>query len=290
MPVPVPVPVNRMTRRRIGIGHGHGHGTWLLLALALAACTPPATVRAMSLSRRGRDDEAVKLLREDLAKDPRDLAARRLLIRLLAVESDMPAARVEVRELAKELPPGDPSPWIELGHALELTHAFEEALAAYDTAASEAPASPDGPLEGGLRCARWGEAEEARPRLEEAVRRGARDAATYHTLGLVLVKLGDLDAATRAYQAGTLADPKGAECWLGLATVAVIREDAPAALAAYEEILKRHPTFGAAELGRAWALAKLGRKDDARRALDRAQELGAPQANIARQRAALAAP
>ena len=32
---------------------------------------------------------------------------------------------------------------------------------------------------GGLRCARWGEAEQARPRLEEAVRRGATDVETY---------------------------------------------------------------------------------------------------------------
>jgi predicted ATPase len=48
------------------------------------------------------------------------------------------------------------------------------------------------------------------------------------------------------------------------------------------------PRFAAAELGRAWALAKLGRREEATRALDHAEELGAPVANVAKQRAALA--
>jgi Flp pilus assembly protein TadD len=259
------------------------------LSLASVGCIPPATEQAMSLSRQHRDDEGIKLLRAELGKHPGDLAARRLLIRMLAVESDMNGARAEVLALRERLPEGDPSPSIELGHALELTHQFEEALRAYDEAASLAPASPAGPLEGGTRCARWGEVEEARPRLEEAVRRGARDGETYHLLGLVLVKLGDLEAAEQAYRAGAAADPKGAENWLGLATVAVIRNDGAAALTAYDQILARHASYGAAQLGRAWALARLGRKDEARRALDRATELGAPALNIARQRAALAA-
>ena len=73
----------------------------------------------------------------------------------------------------------------------------------------------------------------------------------------------------------------------GKATVAVVRGDARAALDAYDRLLARKPDFAAAELGRAWALAKLGRKDDAKRALDHAEELGAPRANIDKQRANL---
>ena len=41
--------------------------------------------------------------------------------------------------------------------------------------------------------------------------------------------------------------------------------------------------ISAAELGRAWALAKLGRKEDARAALDRAEEMGAPAGSVAKQ-------
>ena len=211
-----------------------------------------------------------------------------MLVRVLAWSGDLEGAKAQVKDLEARLP-GDPVPWIELGHAFELTHRFEEALAAYDTAASIAPASPAGPREGGMRAARWGEAEEAAPRLEEAVKRGARDAETFHTLGLVRLHVRDLDGAERAYRGGLAADPKSTENLLGLATVAVVRDDAKAALAAYEGILARKPDFAPAELGRAWALAKLGRREDAQLALDHAEALGAPRANVEKQRAHLRA-
>ncbi|MDB4995600.1 MAG: repeat protein [Myxococcaceae bacterium] len=269
----------------------------LALAFGGAGCaTASATDKAMSLTRQHREDEAIATLRKDLAEHPDDLAARRLLVRLLAFRGDLTGARAEVDALEKRLPAGDPTPLVELGHAYELTHRFEEALAAYDAASAIAPTSAVGPREGGMRCARWGEVEEARPRLEEAVRRGARDAEMWHALGLVRLHLKDLAAAEEAYRAGVAAasiepehagDIAAAENLLGLATVAVLKEDAPGALAAYDALLAQRPRFGPGELGRAWALAKLGKKDDARRALDRAEELGAPRAAVAKQRAQL---
>jgi tetratricopeptide (TPR) repeat protein len=261
----------------------------LAILLAVSACAPQsATGRAQALVRAHRESDAGALLRAQLRAHPEDVAARRLLVRVLALTGDMPAARSEVDELARRTRPNDPAPYVELGHAFELTHRYDEALAAYDEAARVAPASPDGPREGGIRCARWGEAEEARPRLEEALRRGAHDPETWHTLGLVRLHLGDLDAAEDAYRAGTLSDARGAENWLGLATVAIARGDAQRALDAYDQVLARRPRFAPAELGRAWALARLKRRGDAARALDRAEELGAPAANVARQRAAIA--
>ena len=264
----------------------------LLLVIALSAgCTRLGTVeRAQALVREHRTSDAVALLRERLRAHPEDLAARRILVRVLALAGDIGAARDEVVELQRRVPAGDPMPYLELGHALELVHQYDDALAAYDEAAAVAPASPQGPREGGMRCARWGEPGPARSRLEEAVRRGARDADTWHALGIVRMNLGDLDGAADAYREGTASDPERAENWLGLATVAVARGDATKALEAYDQVLARRPRFAAAELGRAWALIKLGRAKEAGQAIDRAEELGAPAANVARQRTALAAP
>jgi tetratricopeptide (TPR) repeat protein len=140
-----------------------------------------------------------------------------------------------------------------------------------------------------MRCARWGETEQARPRLEEAVRRGARDAETWHVLGLVRLHLGDYDGADEAYRAGTAADPRGAESWLGLATVAIARGDAQGALAAYDQVVARRPRFAPAYLGKAWALMQLGRRQEAAVALERAGELGAAPGNIERLRSMPAA-
>lgn len=257
-----------------------------LAAMALGCASIGPVERAQQLVRMHREGEAIASLRAHLGKHPEDLGARRLLVRVLAFSGDLGAAKTEVAELERRMP-NDPVPWIELGHAFELTHRYDEALAAYDTATSVAKTSPDGPREGGMRAARWGEPEEALPRLEEAVRRGASDGELFHALGLVRLHMKDLDGAAEAYERGFAVDPKSTENLLGLATVAVVRGDAKAALAAYDRILERKPGFAGAELGRAWALAKMGRKGDAKRAIDHAEQLGAARENVARQRADL---
>jgi tetratricopeptide (TPR) repeat protein len=269
---------------------GNGHTTLLaalLASLGVGCAASSVTARAESLARQNRDPAAIALLRDDLRAHPDDLPARKLLVRLLGFAGDLPGARVEVTELAQRLPPGDPSPYIELGHAFELAHRYDEALDAYDEAAAAAPTRLEGPREGGMRCARWGEADLAAPRLEEAVRRGAHDSETWHTLGLVRLHLGDLDGAEAAYHAGYAADPRAVDSLLGLATVAVARGDARAAIEAYDRVLAQRPRFASGELGRAWALAKLGRRAEARAALDRAEALGASPAHVAKQRALL---
>ncbi|HEY1960348.1 MAG TPA: tetratricopeptide repeat protein [Polyangiaceae bacterium] len=260
---------------------------WIFL-VALASCVPLSPVdRALELSRQDRRSEAEELLRHEIAEHPDDVPARKLMVRLLGFDGDLGAAAHQVEELRAHVAKGDPSPEIELGHAYELAHKFDEALAQYDKAAAIAPDSPKGPLEGGMRCARWNEPEAAEPRLEEAIRRGARDADTYHALGIVKLHLRDFDGAERAYREGLRVDPSHDENMLGLATVALMREDPAAALAAYDALVKKHPGYAAGELGRAWALAKLGRKNEARAALDRAESLGAPKINVQKQRAAL---
>ncbi len=100
----------------------------------------------------------------ELAKAPDDVEARALLVRMPRLRGrTCPAAQVAATELAQHLPPGDPRAWIELGHAREVAHDFEGALAAYDTAASAAPAeSPAGPAGGGQAGRRaGGQVEEA---------------------------------------------------------------------------------------------------------------------------------
>jgi tetratricopeptide (TPR) repeat protein len=274
----------------IGAQYNEWMRLWVVATcgMVLASCVTLSPVdRALQLSRQERRSEAEQVLRTELGEHPEDIPARKLLVRFLGYDGDLDAARAQVTELRAHVPSGDPSPEIELGHAYELAHRFEEALAQYDQAATLAPTSPAGPLEGGMRCARWGEAEEARPRLEEAIKRGEHAAETYHALGVVLLQLQDIDGAERAYRDGLRADPDHDENTIGLATVAILRNDPQAALSAYDTLVKKHPSYAAGHLGRAWALAKLGRKDEALSALDRAETLGAPKANIDKQRAAL---
>jgi tetratricopeptide (TPR) repeat protein len=243
------------------------------LAAPLFACASGATPiqEAALLSEKGRDQEAIRVLEAHLAKRPDAVAERRLLLRLQAVVGHLGKAQEQAEELAKRLGPGSPIPWIELGHALELAHRYDDALGLYDKAAEVAPRDPSGPREGGLRAARWGEAELALPRLEEALRRDSRAADVWHALGLVRVRLGDLPGAQVAYDSGLVADPRALENRIGLATLALRRHDAAAALRQYDLVLEARPGFADGYLGRSWALIALGRLDEAIAAIDEAR-------------------
>jgi tetratricopeptide (TPR) repeat protein len=260
---------------------------WTLAVAALlgtAACgKPPSPVsQAVLLSQSHHDAEAIALLRGHLSKHPEAVAERRLLVRLLGESGDMAAAQRESAELATRLPRNSPEPYIELGHALELGHRYDEALAAYDRAAEVAPVDPAGPRVGGTRAARWGEIDAALPRLEEALRRDPRDAAVWHTLGLVRLHRGDVAGARVAYESGLAANPAALENRVGLATIALRLGEAREALSQYDRLLKERPAFAAGHLGRAWALLLLGRLDDARAALDEARRRGVDEPSIAR--------
>lgn len=240
------------------------------------------------LVSKGQPLEAAHALEAYLAEHPRALAERRLLIRIDASMGQLGRAQDQAEILAKTLGPQSPIPWLELGYALELSHRYDEALEQFDRAAEVAPRDPLGPFTGGMRAAHWGETELAQPRLEEALRRDPRNAEAWHALGLVRAHRGDLDGAVVAYRSGLRADPRAIEDHVGLATVALLRGDAAAALAEYDVIVSARPKFADAQLGRAFALSKLGRLDDAQRALDRARDLGASRRAIAAQEQALA--
>jgi cellulose synthase operon protein C len=261
-----------------------------LLFLLSAGCVrePDMVPRAVMLADKGRYEEAAAALVAHLHTHPSDIAARRLLVRVYGFLGDLGRAEIEARVLAHELGSGSPVPWIELGSALELSHRYDEALERYDQAAAVAPRDPVGPRTGGLRAARWGEHEAARPRLEEALRRDPKDAKVWHALGLVCLGLEELPAAERAYRSGLAADPRALENRVGLATLALLAEDPGAALVQYDAILEARPKNADAMLGRAWALAGTGRYDDAERALREATALGADRGIVRRQSRALA--
>jgi tetratricopeptide (TPR) repeat protein len=257
----------------------------------LSACAftqPDPAGQARLLVDKGQPAEAARVLELELAKHPNAIPERRLLLRIEASRGQLGRAEAQAEALAKALGPTSPVPWVELGYALELNHRYDEALEQYDRAAEVAPRDPLGPLTGGLRAARWGEVELAEPRLSEALRRNPSDAVAWHALGLVRARRGDLDGAAIAYSSGLKADPRALEDHVGLATIALLRGDALAALREYDAIVSVRPRFADAQLGRSWALMKLGRLDDAQRALDRARELGANRRALSAQERALA--
>jgi tetratricopeptide (TPR) repeat protein len=206
---------------------------------------------------------------------------------VLGVLGDLAAAERQAEVLAAKLG-RRPEPWLELGHAYELCHRYDEALALYDRAAAIAPADPQGPRTGGLRAARWGEAELAEPRLVEALRRRPSDASVWHALGLVRMRLNDLAGAQSAYESGLRADPGALANRLGLATLAVLLDRPEQALVEYDAIVASRPSFADARLGRSWALIRLRRYAEAERAIEQGARLGASPRAVQAQRRLIA--
>jgi tetratricopeptide (TPR) repeat protein len=239
-----------------------------------AASAPPPIPRASMLMSKGRAEEASTLLRGYLAQHPKAVEERRMLIRVEAFRGQLGAAEAEVAVLAGQLGAASPIPFVEMGHALEAAHQYDEALEAYDRAATVAPHDALGPLTGGLRAARWGELEWAEPRLREATRRNPKDATAWHALGVVRLSLGNAAGAEQAYRSGLLADPEALENRVGLATLSLSRGDLPGALVQYDAIVAKRPKLADAHLGRAYALIGLGRYPEARAAVDEAARLG----------------
>jgi tetratricopeptide (TPR) repeat protein len=257
----------------------------------LMACTlgPPPLQRATLLAERGRTAEAIETLERRLLEHPEEHAERSLLIRLYGSAGNWGAAERQTERLAELLPKGSPLPWLELGAAFELGHRYDEALSAYDRAASVAPSDARGPKRGGIRAARWGELELAEPRLRESIRRAPGDAEAWHALGVVLVAMNRLDAARQAYMAGISADGRALENRLGLATVALRLNEPAAALSQYELLLEARPKFTEALLGKSWSLILMGEYGSAEAVLQEAERLGASPDSISRQRVALGA-
>jgi tetratricopeptide (TPR) repeat protein len=259
-------------------------------ALLLCQCAKQDVVPdAVLLASQGEEAKAIALLEGYLREHPNATRERQLLLRLHASVGDMGNVEQQVAALARTLGEHSPLPWLELGHALELQHRYDEALEAYDRAAAVAPTDATGPRVGGLRAARWGELDLAAERLTEALRRNPRDATVWHALGVVELERGNLDAARKAYESGLVADLESAENHLGLATLALKQRDFARALHHYDAVVRIKPTSGNAQLGRSWALIALGRTREARQALEQARALGGDPKAIAAQLQVLAA-
>jgi tetratricopeptide (TPR) repeat protein len=99
---------------------------------------------------------------------------------------------------------------------------------------------------------RAGRLVEARAAVE-AVLTAAPDARLQPLLGAILIELGDVAGAVRAYTTATTADPADATAWHGLGHALRARGNQPGAVAAYRRALAIAPDFAEPW----WSLANL---------------------------------
>ncbi|MBZ0121574.1 MAG: tetratricopeptide repeat protein, partial [Sandaracinaceae bacterium] len=125
----------------------------------------------------------------------------------------------------------------------------------------------------GTRLLRWGRARDAVPALERAAELAPEHAETWNGLGLARYDGGDVEGAERAFRRGIELHPEHSGLRLGLAALLVNAHRFAEALAVYDDVVARTPTFAPAHVGRAILLHELGRPDDAEAAFARAVEV-----------------
>ncbi len=167
-----------------------------------------------------------------------------------------------------------------LGLALEAKGRPEEARRHYLAALAARPSYAQARNNLGILAARAGRPGEAAALLEQVVAQDANHAIAWHNLGKVRAGLGRPEAARDAFRRAIEASPDFVMPRYDLAGLEISLGHWEPALEELDALLDLSPDHANAWLNRGFALAKLGRAEQAVEAYRRADRLGAPQAVI----------
>jgi tetratricopeptide (TPR) repeat protein len=162
------------------------------------------------------------------------------------------------------------------GAAYERARRIPEAVRAYRAVLAKEPASTAAWTGLGHAQAAGGESDDAVVALEVATRLGATDRGAFALLGDLELAAGLPDASALAYERAANGEKPEIEDLERLGVARMRAGDAQGALVALDAVLARDGRRGRARLTRAEALEALGRKGEARAALeDLARDPGA---------------
>lgn len=177
------------------------------------------------------------------------------------------AVRASTPELPTDLALGDPSYYVNLGHELQLSHKYDEAIAVYrkaivlDMDNSEAYNGLGQVLVEKQRIA------EAIASYRRAIDINPQNASAYTGLGNALADRRRNEEAIAAYQRSLEANPKQMLAYAGLGNVLAAQKKIPEAIASYQRALnapeKTEQAQAIAYVGLGQALQTQGRFEEA---------------------------
>jgi tetratricopeptide (TPR) repeat protein len=192
------------------------------------------------------------------------------------MEAYPPAARDAIAQ-AHERAVGRPSDAKAAGDLGRILHAWEQWAAAresYARAAALAPGAFEWPYLEAVVLQRLARPAEAAVRLEAALAITHDSLPARIKLAEALLDAGDLDRSAVAFARVT--EPAGQPAvQFGLGRIAAARGDHARAIGHFERAIALYPEFGAAHYSLALSCRAVGRRDDARAALERHAKYGA---------------
>ena len=221
--------------------------------------------------RRRRAAEAERILVEVVAADPSNAEARRRLVYLLNLEARDDEARVVLRELYRLAP--------DRRHLVMMTGlAMDEGRnrqqgGELDEYLARTPEDPLLLRARGLASLRLGRPAEARPDLEASAKGIEDDPSGRSALAECLLEIGKLDGSQAALGAEPSRPIDRARWWVVRGRLEEARGRSGPALDAYREALRARPDDRKALYRLGQALVRLGRAEEGRPLLARAEEV-----------------
>ena len=222
-----------------------------------------------ALFQQGKSDEAVVALEKALAVDPGHAKAHNNMALASIDLGELEMAEAHYRESLAIEPQA--AIYSDLGFVLERQGLPEDAAEAYRRALELDPELHSAHYNLGASLARSGDYEDAEVHLRAALETDA-NTQTYTGLGVVQWQQGRTDEAIANLKAAIEANPKNAAAYDYLGTIYIEQDRLEDAEATYRLLTRNQPS-AAAHQELAEVLVRLGRADEARGEMARAEAL-----------------
>lgn len=177
------------------------------------------------------------------------------------------AVRASTPELKSDLALGDPAYYVNLGHELQLSHKYEEAIAVYRKAIVLDMENSEAYNGLGQVLAEQRRTEEAIASYRRSIEINPQNASAYSGLGNALADRRRLEEAIAAYRRSIEVNPKQMNAYAGLGNVLTQQQKISEAIESYQKALdapeKTETAQAIAFVGLGRALQTQGRDDEA---------------------------
>jgi tetratricopeptide (TPR) repeat protein len=228
--------------------------------------------KAMAAFRGGRLDEADRIYRDVLGKDPRSFEAAYAL-GSLCLRRGRVAEGERILGQAAAIDPSSAAAHHDRALALRALGRSAEALVCYDRAIALAPEHPAFYSNRAVALVDLGRLEEAVASFDAAITRDPRDAAARYLRGNALLRAGRIEAALSDFDAAIALNPGLAEAHNNRGNALREGNRLSEALSSYDRAAALAPNNPVFAYNRGFALHDCGRLDDAMAAYNRAVAL-----------------
>jgi tetratricopeptide (TPR) repeat protein len=225
---------------------------------------------AQSLVTQNRTEDAIKLLSDEVKRDPSRSDYRIILGNLCVKAGKYNEAVSQYNEILKN-DPKDSDTWVRLGETQRISGDKQAAMAAFKKALDVSPNNTNALLQLGMLYDGMGQYKESQPLYQRVLRTDAENGVALNNMAFVMAENGgDLDAALNMAQRAKQRLPQQLDVLDTLGWIYMKKNLSDSAIQLFREIVRQDPNRSTFRYHLGMALAQKGNKVEAKRELDTA--------------------